>query len=139
MLSRELFVGLLLLAACGSASSSSSGAPGRPPSAVGWTLDIPGERLKGGKLATNPPGSEDRLIPAIPNASFAWYQACKDEKGQGEIELRLEVSLDAVIRSAEATSSSALGDCLTKQAKASTLEEVKLSSPLQIAVRLLFQ
>ena len=44
--------------------------------AVAWKLDIPGEKLRSGRVRTQPAGHEEALISGLATASLAWAKAC---------------------------------------------------------------
>lgn len=116
--------------------------PPPAPSAIGWRLDLPGEPLRGGRLVTTPPGREELLVPALPEASRRWARGCAGDTmalpREGlSIELKLSLAADGAIRSAQG-SESGLASCLAAQAGKDRLAPVHLPSESAVSVVLLF-
>jgi hypothetical protein len=112
----------------------------RPSHAVGWDLSGIGGHLRQGRLATDPPGEEEHLIPAVPTASLAWVNSCAEpgRTYRGDVELSLTLASDGTVRQAEPADVNPIGRCIARVAARDRLNDVHLKSTTRVALRLTF-
>jgi len=86
---------------------------------VGWKLDLPGERLQGGKVVTEPGGREEILLPALAQATRTWAQACaQTDAGKDQlVKLTLGLSPNGAVSKADPAGTSGLAKCLAQAAQ----------------------
>jgi hypothetical protein len=133
---RYILVSFAVLAACRQGT-----APAAQAQAVGWTLNIPGERLREGRLLTDPPGLEERLLSALANASFASARSCAQNlpasAANANVTFAVEVS-GRVRDAAVATGGDLLSACIARQLGSKTLAGVKLTTKTGAKLQLVF-
>ena len=107
---------------------------------VGWKLDLPGERLQGGKVVTEPGGREEMLLPALAQATRTWAQACAQTDADKDqlVNLTLGLSPNGAVSKAEPAGESGLAKCLAAQAAQCQLAPVTLPGDTVARVLLTF-
>jgi len=112
----------------------------KPVAGVGWRLDLPGERLRGGRVVAEPGGREEMLLPALAQATRAWAQACaQNDVGKDQfVNLTLDLSANGAVRKAEPVGESGLAKCLAAQAAQRQLASVTLPGDTVVRVLLTF-
>jgi hypothetical protein len=130
-------VALAALVATAGCRRSSGG--GGPPGAVGFTLDLPGETLRGGAITTSPPGREESMVGALANASLAWARACRELAAANvNVDLALALAADGRVREARPRSPTPLGACLARAAAETRPPNVALPGDTEVSLALAF-
>ena len=137
IMKRSIVGSLVLLLAVGACRPSGRA---KPVAGVGWKLDLPGERLQGGQVVTEPGGREEMLLPALAQATRDWAQACaQNDVGKDQlVNLTLGLSSNGAVSKAEPAVESGLAKCLAAQAARRQLAAVTLPGDTLVRVLLTF-
>jgi len=133
---RRLLLSFALLAACRQVTPPVAQAQG-----VKWTLDIPGVRLKEGRLRTIPPRLEESLLSAVANGSFVSSNACAKNLPTvaASASLTFNVDVDGSVREAAAfRGGDTLSGCIARQLGSVPLAGVSLSAKTGVTLQLIF-
>lgn len=115
-----------------------------PASTVWWREQLHDVQLRGGGVATTPPGREEVLLSALYTAGRRWSQQCAARPEhlparEVRIEFDLRLNEQGKIVRARPRSALSLGVCLAEAMEASAPLGHSFASPTELVVQLQFE
>jgi hypothetical protein len=118
--------------------------PTPPASTVWWRETQRDVLLRGGGVATTPPGREETLLPSLYSAGRVWSQRCAAQPEhlparEVRIEFDLQLNQAGKIVRARPRSALSLGVCLAEAMEATPAFTHRFASSTELVVQLQFE